>query len=104
MKKAIVFWWSYFWAMTISNPRTTFAGLFTAAAGFSTVALEFVPKQYVKATAIFSVLSWATRLILACLAYDPKKQLATYDKGTTVQIVDSHEKPDDPKAKAVKLP
>ncbi len=104
MKKAISFWWNYFWAMTIQNPRSTFSGLFSGVGLASAGALKFVPVTWEKATFAITCVAAICKIILLCLSADPGKQFATYDKGTTVQVVDSHEKPNDPKAKAVKIP
>jgi hypothetical protein len=92
---------SKFWQTAVENPRTTASGALSFLAITSGTLIPFVPGNSKYAAAGLAITFALSKAYNSALMKDPGKQLAVVP-GEGVQMVDSHEVPNDPKAKVVK--
>lgn len=103
MKKALAYWWNYFWVMTIQNPKSTLSGLFSFFGLLSAGLLKMLPATYVKTDFVILCTAAGCKLFVECITADTGKQLAKLP-GEPIQVVQSTEIPTNPFAKPVTKP
>jgi hypothetical protein len=104
MKKALAFWWSYFWVMTIQNPKSTFSGLFSGIGLVAAGSLEYIPATDRKPVFILVVTCAVCKIMVKAITSDTGKQYAKLPGETEPQMVTSTEVPTNPYAKPIAKP